>query len=275
MVVNFSQVKKNLQTLYKQHNINEKSEQDWLFSHVLKLDRAKLFTVEEITKKEHNKIQKIANKRVKGIPLSKIIKNCNFYGNDFLVNKNVLTPRQETEILVEKVINDYKNTKNISILDLCTGSGIIAVTLKKYLQAEITASDISNKALKVAKKNAKSNKVKLSFLKSDLFNKINKKYDVIVCNPPYIKSSKINSLQTEVKNHDPLIALDGGVTGLNFYKKIIKNAPQNLSKSGRIYLELGKGQHKQVAKMLENRFKDINIIKDYNNIERIVYATKK
>jgi release factor glutamine methyltransferase len=187
----------------------------------------------------------------------------------------VLTPRQETEILVEKVINDYKNTKNISILDLCTGSGIIAVTLKKYLQAEITASDISNKALKVAKKNAKSNKVKLSFLKSDLFNKINKKYDVIVCNPPYIKSSKINSLQTEVKNHDPLIALDGGVTGLNFYKKIIKNAPQNLSKSGRIYLELGKGQHKQVAKMLENRFKDINIIKDYNNIERIVYATKK
>ena len=275
-MINLLTAKQQIEELYKSFNIFEKSEVDWLFCHILKLDRASLLMTKEITNKAFLKIKNIAKKRIKGMPLAKIIKTSNFYGFDFKVNKNVLTPRQETELLCEKVIDDFKSLENKNILDLCCGSGAIAIVLKKHLlSANITASDISRAAIRVAKYNAKKHNAQINFVKSNLFDKITNKFDAIVSNPPYIKTTDIMDLQTEVKDYDPLIALDGGITGLNFYKQIIKLAPQKLFTNGKLYLELGMGQYENVAKMLNKNFTDINIIKDYNNIERVIYATKK
>lgn len=275
-MINLLTAYKDIEQSYKINNILEKSEVDWLFCNILKLDRAKLFITDEITNGQFRRIKKISQKRIKGIPLAKIIKLSNFYGFDFKVNNDVLTPRQETELLCEKVIEDFKDSEQKNILDLCTGSGAIAIILKKYLKNNnIIASDISCKALRVAKYNAKKHSVQISFVKSNLFDKIEGSFDAIVSNPPYIKTCEIEGLQTEVKDYDPFISLDGGITGFNFYKQIIKLAPQKLNTNGKLYLELGLGQYEQVVKMLSKNFTDINIIKDYNNIERVIYATKK
>lgn len=274
MIIKFFKAKNAIAKLYKKFGIYEQSEVDWLFCYILNTNKLGLLTTDNITNKQYARIIKIAKRRIKGIPLAKLIKKWEFYGREFRVNKNVLTPRQETELLVEKVIEDYKVLSNKKILDLCTGSGAIAITLACELNAEIIASDISRKALSVAKYNAKAIDTNINFKHSDLFDKIEGKFDAIVSNPPYIKTEVIKSLQVEVKKYDPMLALDGGKNGLNFYKEIIKKAPQKLNKNGKIYLELGIGQTKQVKKMLEKDFKNILIIKDYNNIERIIYASK-
>ena len=271
-MIDFLKVKKEITSLYQTYNITEKSELDWLFCSILKTDIAGLFDKKQITKKEYKKLKKVAKKRVSGMPLSKILKEAYFYKECFYVNTNVLTPRKETELLVEEIIKDYKD-KKVNILDIGTGSGCIAILLKKHLNANVTALDISKKALKVAKKNAKNLKETITFIKSNLFEKVNETFDVIVSNPPYIKSEEINSLQEEVKNYDPHLALDGGITGYNIYKQIIKCAPQKLKENGKLYLELGIGQSATVKKMLEKKFKDIKIIKDYNNIDRIIVAS--
>ena len=267
--------KKHITSLYEAYNIKEKSEIDLLFCEVLNLTRAELLLKDTITNSEKRKVLKIAKKRIKGKPLSKIIKNCAFYGNMFKVNKNVLTPRQDTELLVQQVIEDYKATNNKKILDLCTGSGAIAISLSKNLKAKITATDISNNALKIAKYNAKKLQANINLIKSDLFNNVEGKFNAIVSNPPYIKTSDINNLQIEVKKYDPIIALNGGEDGLEFYREIIKKAPQKLVKNGKIYLELGKGKYKALEKLLQKNFIDIKIIKDYNNIKSIKYTTKR
>jgi release factor glutamine methyltransferase len=275
-MIEIKKAKKQIQAWYKNANILEKSEVDWLFCHALKVDRAKLMITDKITKAKFSKIKKIAKKRVKGMPLAKIIKTSNFYGLDFKVNKCVLTPRKETELLVEKVISDFKDTQNKRMLDLGTGSGAIVITIKKHLpNINVVASDICSKALRVAKHNARVQKVQIGFVKCSLFDKIDSKFDIVASNPPYIKSSDIKNLQTEVKDYDPLISLEGGLTGFNFYKQIIKTAPYKLVNGGKLYLELGKGQSEQVKKMLAKNFTNIEVIKDYNNVERVIVATKK
>lgn len=265
--------KKQVLNLYKE-NKTLVNEVDFSLCAVLKVSKSMLLTIDNITNKQHRKIIKLAKVRLKGKPLAKIIKNWDFYGLEFKVNKNVLTPRQETELLVEQVINDFKTTNNKNILDLCTGSGAIAVTLKNNLKAKITASDISKKALRIAKYNAKKHEVDIKFVKSDLLKNIEGKFSAIVSNPPYIKSEDISSLQTEVKKYDPHLALDGGEDGLKFYKEIIKLSPQKLNKNGKIYLELGINQAGDVKKLLQKDFADIKVIKDYNNIERIITARR-
>lgn len=275
-MIDLKLAKTQIGALYKSVNILEKSEIDWLFCHVLKLNKAGLLITDKITNAKYRKIKKIAKKRVKGMPLAKIIKTSNFYGLDFKVNTFVLTPRKETELLVERVITDNKEEHAKKLLDLGTGSGVIAIVVKKHIpNMDVTASDICTKALRVAKHNAKAQKTQIKFIKSSLFDKIDNKFDIIASNPPYIKISDIKHLQTEVKDYDPLLSLDGGVTGLNFYKQIIKAAPHKLFEDGKLYLELGKNQHEQVAKMLAKNFTDIEIIKDYNDIERVIVATKK
>lgn len=261
--------------LYKKHSINSQSEVEWLFCAVLKVDRAKLYQIDKLSYVQFLKVKRLATKRVKGAPLAKLIKNWEFYGLEFYVNKNVLTPRAETENLVEQVINDFHGTNNKNILDLCTGSGIIAITLKKHLKAKITASDISKKALRVAKKNAKNNKVNINFVHSNLFNNIEGKFSAIISNPPYIKSCDINNLQKEVKNYDPHLALDGGVDGLKFYKEIIKKAYSKLNKNGKLYLEIGYNQKEEIVNLFNNKWKDVKVIKDYNKIDRIIIASKE
>lgn len=215
-------------------------------------------------------------KLVNGEPIQYITNSQEFMNLKFYVDNRVLIPQPDTEILVESVISIVENTqkncqKEIEILDLCTGSGIIGICLKKNLQnVKVYVSDISEDALDVAKKNSIQNNVEISFIKSDLFDEINEKFDIIVSNPPYIESNAIEGLSNEVKN-EPKIALDGGKDGLDFYRKIIKEAPNFLNKIGVLALEIGYNQKDAVEKILKTyKYKNIQIKKDLSNIDRVI-----
>lgn len=269
---NFLKLKNFLAKLFNENGI-DLSDLDWILVDVLKINRSELKQNRVLTIKQIKEIFRLAKKRLKGIPLSQVIGYVDFYGLKFFVSSNVLSPRPETELLVEEIIKDFNKGEG---LDIGTGSGAIAITLNKVGSLNMTAVDISRKALKMAKKNNKSLNAKVQLKKSDLFKNIkDKKFDFIVSNPPYIKTSEINQLDKEVKNHEPHLALDGGESGLEFYKKIIEDAPKYLKDNAKIYFELGIGQHKDVEDMLKKDFKDIEIIKDYCKIERIIKATKK
>lgn len=215
-----------------------------------------------------------------GIPVEHITHQKEFMKLNFFVNNNVLIPRQDTEILVEEVINIAKKINAKNILDLCTGSGAIGISIANYLpNIEIVATDISNEALKIAKKNAISNNVQnqMTFIKSDLFENLdNQKFDIIVSNPPYIKTRDIEKLDTQVKK-EPYIALDGGEDGLDFYKKIIKESYQYLKYNGYLCVEIGYDQKKDVINLYNEsgNFENIYSKKDLANNDRIVIGQIK
>lgn len=250
----------------------EDAEVDWIICFVCGLNRGELYQNKPVSASEERECFKLAQKRVKGIPLCYLFGESEFYGLKFKVCKDVLIPRFETELLVELII---KNEKQGSGLDIGTGSGAIAITLARLAGLDMTAVDISKKALKIAKQNAKQNDAKVKFLQSDLLEKVEGAYDFIVSNPPYIKSADILSLQTEVKDHEPHLALDGGADGLDFYRKITESAVKHLKKNGRIYYEIGIGQSAEVQALLQKDFKDITVVQDYSGIDRIVYAKLK
>lgn len=227
---------------------------------------------------------------IAGEPLQYITGNQEFMGFNFCVNKDVLIPQPDTEILVELVdkylkhINgkenielfesfDKKKNLNPKILDLCTGSGAIAISLNKILnKSTVYASDISEKALNVAIKNAKQNKATIKFVISDLFEKINDKFDIIVSNPPYIKTDIIKTLSKEVQN-EPHLALDGGKDGLDFYRRIIKEARNYLNEEGMLFLEIGFDQRLDVYDILvENDYKNIISVEDLAGNDRVMIA---
>lgn len=206
-----------------------------------------------------------------GMPIQYINNKAYFMGLEIYVDENVLIPRCDTEILVEEIIKIVKKDSLRKILDLCTGSGAIAISLKKYLNnIEIIASDISDKALMVAKKNASKIGVDVKFIESDLFNNINGKFDLIVSNPPYIKKSVIPSLDKQVRN-EPILALDGGKDGLDFYRKISYDAKRFLNNNGYLCFEIGYDQRKEVEDiLLQNGYINIYSKKDYGGNDRIV-----
>lgn len=216
-------------------------------------------------------IEKIA----KGIPLQHITHQQEFMKMNFYVNKNVLIPRPDTETLVEEVIDIAKKIGAIKILDLCTGSGAIAISIAKYIKnSQITATDISEKALEIAEKNAKINQVdkQIAFLTSDLFKQIPKeKYDIIVSNPPYIKREIIRTLDEEVRQ-EPLMALDGGWDGLDFYRKIIHLSYEYLKYGGYLCLEIGYDQKIDVIDLIEQEEKYVDTYgkKDLYGNDRII-----
>lgn len=253
--------------------IEDTSEVDWLICEVLGINRGKLKLQTKITLEKKKQIDNAILRRIKGEPITKIFGRTSFYGYDFKVTKDVLSPRQETEILVEQVLKFAKDKMNI--LDIGTGSGIISISIAKNINANITAIDVSEKALVVAEQNAKINNVKINFKNSNLFEnlKSSKKFDIIVSNPPYIPTQDINKLEKEVKDYDPKFALDGGEDGLDFYKRIILNAPRYLAKNGKIFFEIGIGQKNDIVELLKQEFTDITTIKDYNKIDRVIYAT--
>ena len=231
--------------------------------------------MEELNENQRKKYFDAILKMRKGIPLEHITHQKEFMKLNFFVDENVLIPRQDTEILVEEVIKIAQKTNAKKILDLCTGSGAIAVSLAKYLpETEITAIDISNEALKIAKKNAINNQVEnqITFISSDMFTNLNdEKFDIIVSNPPYIKRNVIDTLDEEVKK-EPYIALDGGEDGLYFYKKIIKESYQYLKYGGYLCLEIGFDQKIDVIELIENeeKFENTYSKKDLYDNDRIV-----
>lgn len=231
--------------------------------------------MEELNEKERIKYFDAISKIRKGIPLEHITHQKEFMKLNFFVDENVLIPRQDTEILVEETIKIAQKTNAKKILDLCTGSGAIAVSLAKYLpQTDITAIDISNEALKIAKKNAINNKVEnqITFVSSDMFTNLNEeKFDIIVSNPPYIKRNVIEILDKEVKR-EPYIALNGGEDGLDFYRKIVKESYQYLKYGGYLCLEIGFDQKIDVIGLIENeeKFENTYSKKDLYDNDRII-----
>lgn len=253
--------------------VTDKSDADWLIATILEKNRAEIKLVPYVTDKQYEDIIKATERRAKGESLDNIFGWTEFYGIRFDVNKKVLTPRMETELLVEQVLNAQKNFKKPTILDIGTGSGAIAIAVAKNCDAQVTAVDVSKSALAVAQSNAKKNDAKIEFLHSNLFDNLKRKrkFDIIVSNPPYIPSKDIAHLDKNVRECDPLLALDGGEDGLDFYREISSQAKNRLNSNGMIFYEVGKGQAPAVRKILkENGFEDIKTIKDYNKIERIV-----
>lgn len=230
-----------------------------------------------LTKNQEDKFFAGISKLSKGVPIEHITHNKEFMKLNFFVDENVLIPRQDTEVLVEEVIKITQKIKARKILDLCTGSGAIAISLAKYLpNTEITALDISYKALEVAKLNAKTNKVgnQITFIESNLFENLPKeKYDIIVSNPPYIKQDIIKELDKEVQK-EPHIALDGGKDGLDFYRKIIDSGYEYLKYGGYLCLEIGYDQKEEVMNLLDDNGQYINkiCIKDLYDNDRVIIA---
>ena len=233
---------------------------------------------EELTNKQEKAYLENIEKMIKGVPLQHITHSQEFMKMNFYVNENVLIPRPDTEILVGEVINIAKKTNAKKILDLCTGSGAIAISLAKYIEnRQITAVDISEEALRIAKLNAVNNNVedKITFVKSDLFeNIVKEKYDIIVSNPPYIKKDFMKKLDKEVQQ-EPYIALDGGYDGLDFYRKIISEGYQYLKFKGYLCMEIGYDQKQEVFDIIKSQEKYSNTYSkiDLGGNDRIVVTT--
>lgn len=225
----------------------------------------------ELEEEQKKKYLKCIEKRQKRIPLQHITGEQEFMGLIFHVDKHVLIPRQDTEVLVEEGLKKLESGKRV--LDLCTGSGCVIISLERLSKVKGTfiGADISEKALDKARENAKLNGGKIEFLKSDLFDKIEGKFDMILSNPPYIRSRDIEGLQEEVRVHDPYIALDGGEDGLSFYRRIISKSREYLNDGGWLLLEIGYDQGEAVRTMLEETgFRDITVRKDLAGLDRVL-----
>ena len=211
-------------------------------------------------------------KRCTHIPVQHITNVQNFMGLDFYVNEHVLIPRFDTEILVEEVMKELHD--GFAILDMCTGSGCILLSLLKYSNnCKGVGVDISEDALAVAKKNQERLGIEASFVKSNLFEQVTGKYDIIVSNPPYIRSDVIPTLMEEVRLHEPILALDGTEDGLFFYRKIVEESSAYLNGGGMLFFEIGYDQGNAVKGLMEEKgFKNVVIVKDYAGLDRVVFG---
>jgi len=255
------------------------TEAELVLTHVLNCNRLSLYLNKDaiLDKDKSVLISRILERRISGEPLQYILGRCEFMGLEFKVDKRALIPRPETEILVESAITKLKAAVNISlkILDLGTGSGCIAICLAKLLpRAFIWATDISLGALRLAKENADAHKVKVKFLRSDIFSALEKdqeKFDLIISNPPYISRQEFRGLAKEI-SFEPVLALEAGIDGLDFYRRIISQAAGYLKEGGFLILEMGFGQRSGIEDILRKskNFEIMEIVKDYNNIERVV-----
>ncbi|MCI8486868.1 MAG: peptide chain release factor N(5)-glutamine methyltransferase [Clostridia bacterium] len=276
----------------KEYNVQDaRLQAKILMEYILKVDEQFLIVhgQEELTLQKQNEFKKGIHKLIEGVPIQYITNIQEFMKLKFYVDENVLIPQPDTEILVEEVVKKYRvnindsfskdiiNNSEIEILDLCTGSGAIGISLEKYInKCKVTCTDISMKALQVAKLNAEKNLVhkNMEFILSDLFENLQgRKFDIIVSNPPYIKKDIINTLEKTVQN-EPHLALDGGEDGLDFYKRISNDAYKFLKPDGEIFLEIGYNQKEDVIRLLENtnQYKNIKCIQDLAGNDRVVNA---
>lgn len=254
---------------FRQEQIDE-SDAEWIYSIALGVKRENLKNERIITSYESKKINKIVTERLTGRPLWYIIGDTEFNGCKIKVDERALIPRPETEILADYAVKSIE--EGDKVLDLCTGSGCIAVSIAKNClpkRVSVTASDLSDAAIMLAKENARYNSVSIDFVQSDLFTNVHGRYNLIVCNPPYIKSSDIPNLQREVKNFEPKIALDGGDDGLDFYRRISKSIRSYLAKDGILLLECGEGQAEEILKLFEKRDYAM-VMKDLSGVDRFI-----
>lgn len=229
---------------------------------------------QEIEDEKMHDFLQLIEKRAAHIPLQHLTGEQNFMGLDFLVNEHVLIPRQDTEILVEEIMRDLHD--GIRILDMCTGSGCILLSLLHYSNdCSGVGVDVSEDALAVARQNADRLAEKQAvFIQSDLFEKVEGSFDLIVSNPPYIRSQEIAGLMLEVREHEPHLALDGKDDGLHFYREIIKGAMPHLKRGGQLFFEIGYDQGEAVQALLAaNGYTEIAVVKDYAGLDRVVYGT--
>lgn len=273
------------------------------------MERSMLFAAifEEVPDKVRNSFEIMLSRRLNREPLQYILGSQEFMGLDFIVNSDVLIPRQDTELLAEKGIEEVKRLIEISmsnrngedekidVLDLCTGSGCVAVSVAKavdnllceyaatghFCKAEVrvTGADISEGAVKVAEKNRQINKtehVTVSILNSDLFKEIKGRFNVITANPPYVKAGNIELLMPEVNEFEPRLALDGGTDGLVFYRRIIEEAPEYLKRDGRLIFEMDDDQGEAVSELLiKGGFTEVKVFKDLTGADRVAFGIFK
>lgn len=261
---------KDTKKLFAEKGIDE-SDAEWIYSLVLNIPRSQLEDKERVVKpSEAKKVEEIVQKRLIGRPLWYVIGDTEFYGCKIKVDERALIPRPETEILAEHAIKTVE--EGDKVLDLCTGSGCIAIAIAKNCagkRVQVTASDVSDAAIMLAKENANYNSVDITFIQSDLFSKIHGRFNLIVCNPPYIKTSEIPALQREVRDWEPRIALDGGEDGLDFYRRLAREISRYIAKGGMLMLEVGEGQAEEVLKLFEKRDYAM-VVKDYQGVDRIL-----
>ena len=236
---------------------------------------------EQISKEIEEKYFSLIEKHIKeDVPLSHLVGFEYFYDRKFKVTKDVLSPRMETEELIYKVIEYVKanNKNNLKILDLCTGSGIIAITLKKELDEiliDVVASDISEEAIEVAKENAQYHDTDVTFIQSDIFNNIDDKFDIIVSNPPYIDRKDEVTMKENVLNYDPHLALFAEEEGMYFYRKIIEQAKDYLKENGVMFFEIGYDQKDKIIKLSKKNGYLAQVYKDINNRDRMAFLVRK
>ncbi len=273
-----------IKNILQNHGIDNASrEAELIVSFCLKKDRIILYRDNpDILPEVEKCIDNIISRRVKREPLQYILGFTDFYDIKIKTSHGVLIPRPETELLVQEAIKIIKNLDNneIKVLDLCTGTGCVAIAIAKtFPNINIYATDISDKAIKCAQENAEINQVSnIVFIKGNLFEPLKDSilFDIIVSNPPYIKTTEIINLQPEISRWEPYQALDGGEDGLEYYRKILKQAKNYLKPHGFIIFEMGEGQIEQIVKIAEEKNYGINSIrKDYSGIERVVIIRRK
>ena len=262
---------------YKVNNIDEASNKiRRIMSFVTGIEKSYLLVhnMDELNTEHEKSFFKYIEELVNGRPIQYILGHQEFMGINFIVNEDVLIPQPDTEILVEETIKIAQKFSNPKILDLCTGSGAIAVSLSKFVpNAKLYASDISQKALETAKMNSRNQKIK--FIQSNLFENINDIFDIIVTNPPYIKTDEISILSKEVQN-EPTLALDGGQDGLVFYRQIIKQANDYLKHNAYLCMEIGEDQKEEVLELIKQEANYVNIktYKDLSGNDRVITCKK-
>lgn len=245
-----------------------------LLSEVCNIDRTQYLLREQdkLTYEQKTQYRIFLTKRAEHVPLQYIIGKQEFMGLSFKVNSTVLIPRLDTEVLVDEVMKLVGD--DMDVLDLCTGSGCIISVLKhNFPTIKATGSDISRAALVVAKENAKRNNLDITFVRSNLFDKIKGRFDIIVSNPPYIKSEVIESLDKEVRDFEPYEALDGLEDGLYFYREIVREAKSHLKKNGYLCFEIGYDQGDEVSDLLfENNYGPVHVMKDLAGLDRVIIS---
>ena len=266
----------NIRERLQNAGIEDFEYESWVFlDWKLHIDRAEFYMNPNGEVKEEllEELEDVLKQREQRVPLQYLMGECEFMGYDFYVDERVLIPRQDTECLVELAVESIreKSTK-VKVLDLCTGSGCIGISVAKLCpDTEVTLADISDGALTVAQKNAQNLSADVTLIKGNLFENIEGRFDYILSNPPYIPSEVIEGLMPEVKEHEPRLALDGEADGLSFYRKIIDEAPDYLNPDGRIYFEIGAEQGEDLTRLMNERgFSEVKVHKDLAGLDRIV-----